>query len=76
MDNLDVDMQEMMGVPDFVEMPKQLDDIQFEGFDIHFESQALQRQQPDVNRKDVRNIKELKDLMAFMSGRDKYTTLE
>jgi len=38
MDNLDVDMQEMIGVPDFVEMPKQLDEIQFDGFDIHFES--------------------------------------
>ena len=77
MDNLDVDMQEMIGVPDFVEMPKQLDEIRFDGFDIHFESLVAQKQhQPEANRKDVKNIKELKDIMAFMSGRDKFTTLE
>jgi hypothetical protein len=34
MDNYDVDMQEMIGVPDYIEMPKQLDGIQFDGFDI------------------------------------------
>jgi hypothetical protein len=40
MDNFDVDMQEMIGIPDYVQMPKQLDGIEFEGFDIHFESQV------------------------------------
>ena len=76
MDNFDVDMQEMIGIPDYVQMPKQLDGIEFEGFDIHFESQVQNRQHQDVSRKDIKNVKELKDMMAFMSGRDKYTTLE
>jgi hypothetical protein len=34
MDNFDVDMQEMIGVDNYVNMPKQLDEIQFDGFDI------------------------------------------
>lgn len=38
MDNFDVDMQEMIGVDNYVNMPKQLDEIQFDGFDIQFES--------------------------------------
>ncbi len=78
MDNYDVDMQEMIGVPDYIEMPKQLDGIQFDGFDIQFESQSQNRhqQQPDASRKDVKNVKELKDIMAFLNGRDKYTTLD
>ncbi len=76
MDNFDVDMQEMIGLPDYVQMPKQLDGIEFDVFDIHFESQVQNKQQPDVNRRDVKNVKELKDMLAFMRGRDKYTTLD
>lgn len=76
MEDFDVDMQEMIGIPDYVQMPKQLDGIDFDGFDIHFESQVQNKQIPDSSRKDVKNVKELKEMMAFMSGRDKYTTLD
>lgn len=65
-------MQEMMGLPDYIDLPNQLEGIQFDGFDIHFESQ-LQNQpnaHPDMSKREVKNIKELKDLKMFMSGRD------
>ncbi len=57
-------------------MPKQLDGIDFDGFDIQFESQVLNKLNTDSSKKDVKNVKELKEMMAFMSGRDKYTTLD
>jgi hypothetical protein len=57
-------------------MPKQLDGFDFDGFDIQFESQVLNKLNTDSSRKDVKNVKELKEMMAFMSGRDKYTTLD